>query len=57
MPDDDAGGDADIQGMFRPELGNLQTAIARIHYILSHTFHLVAQHDRVFLRLLWMKIL
>ena len=49
MPDDDASGDGDVEGVFGAELRNLETAIAGIYHFLMDTLHLVAKDNGVFL--------
>ena len=45
FPNDDAGGDGDVQRMFRAELRNLQTTVASIDNALADTFDFVAEDE------------
>ena len=49
MPDDNAGGDGDVQGMLGAKLGNLQTAVAGIDHLLMDALDLIAEDDCIFL--------
>lgn len=47
MPENDADADADVQGVLRAELGDLQTEIGRIYNILTHTGNLIAENNGI----------
>ena len=49
MPDDDAGGDGDIEGVLGAELGNFQAAVRSINDFLMDALDFVAENDSVFL--------
>ena len=49
MPNDDAGGDGDVQGVLGAELWNLQTAITGINHFLMNALHFIAEDNGIFL--------
>ena len=48
LPDDDAGGGADVEGVLGAKLGNLNAAIRGIDHFLVNSFHFVAEDEGVF---------
>ena len=45
FPDDYASSDGNIEGVLGAILGNLETTVAHINYLLLHTLDLIAQDD------------
>ena len=45
FPNDDAGGDGDVQRVFRAELWNFQTTVASIDNALADAFDFVAEDE------------
>ena len=45
FPDNDAGGDGNIEGVLGTILGNLETTIAHIYHLLLNTLYLITQDD------------
>ena len=45
LPNDDTGGDRNVQRMFRAELWNFQTPVASIDNALADAFDFVAEYE------------
>ena len=48
MPEDNSDADGDIEGMLRPELGNLQTKVTLIDHVLPHPADFISENKGIF---------